>query len=218
MTSGTRWDKNDICVRTRPIVRWSATGSKCASGSRIPRRFVTSAVLSIPHIAGTSELIALGRFRDERHSPWWTLPSEYHQTIWPALVAMLALLAAAQPAAAQVTETGTIEFRPGPAGLPIPAQRRRQRDRHRDQTRGRVRRARPALLVGLAPSAHYIVTTELTASRPARNENVLVRSGQTDCPRSASRSAASPNRFRSPPSRRSSTRGARRRVRTSRCS
>ena len=36
-----------------------------------------------------------------------------------------------------------------------------------------------ALLVGLAPSAHYIVTIELSGFRPARNENVLVRSGQT---------------------------------------
>ena len=36
-----------------------------------------------------------------------------------------------------------------------------------------------ALLVGLAPSAQYVVTIELSGFRPARNENVLVRSGQT---------------------------------------
>ncbi len=40
---------------------------------------------------------------------------------WPSVVAVLALLAAAQPAVAQVTETGTIEVLvQDAAGLPIP--------------------------------------------------------------------------------------------------
>ena len=109
---------------------------------------------------------------------------------WPSVVAVLALLAPAQPAVAQVTETGTIEvFVQDAAGLPIPGatvvasatDTVTKREAVSD-TEGR------ALLVGLAPSAHYIVTTELTGFRSARNENVLVQSGLTgDCPRAARR-------------------------------
>ena len=100
---------------------------------------------------------------------------------WPSVVAVCALLAVAQPAAAQVTETGTIEVLvQDAAGLPIPgatvvataADTVTKREGVTDTT-GR------ALLVGLAPSERYIVTTELSGFRPTRNENVLVRSGQT---------------------------------------
>ena len=93
----------------------------------------------------------------------------------------VALLSVAPPAAAQVTETGTIEVLvQDQGGLAIPgatvvasaADTVTKREGVTD-TRGR------ALLVGLAPSAQYVVTIELSGFRPARNENVLVRSGQT---------------------------------------
>jgi len=96
-------------------------------------------------------------------------------------VALIALLAVGRPAVAQVTETGTIEvIVQDQAGLAIPgvtvvataADAVTKRDAVTD-AEGR------ALLVGLAPSAQYVVTTELTGFRPTRNENVLVRSGQT---------------------------------------
>ena len=100
---------------------------------------------------------------------------------WPALVAVLALLAMAQPAAAQVTESGTIEVLvQDQAGLPIPgatvvASAIDTVTKREAVTDGEGR----ALLVGLAPSARYTLAIELTGFRPARNENVLVRSGQT---------------------------------------
>jgi hypothetical protein len=96
-------------------------------------------------------------------------------------VAVLALAAFGRPAAAQVTETGTIEILvQDQGGLPIPganvvafaADSVTKREAVTD-AEGR------ALLVGLAPSAQYVVTTELTGFRSTRNENVLVRSGQT---------------------------------------
>ena len=96
-------------------------------------------------------------------------------------LAVLAIAAIAHPAAAQVTETGTIEVVVlDQGGLPIPganvvasaADSVTKRLAVTD-TEGR------ALLVGLAPSAQYVVTTELSGFRPTRNENVLVRSGQT---------------------------------------
>jgi hypothetical protein len=96
-------------------------------------------------------------------------------------VAMVALLVAGSPALAQVTETGTIEIVvTDPAGLSIPgatvvamaADTLTKREGVTD-TEGR------AVLVGLAPSSQYVVTTELTGFKPVRNENVLVRSGQT---------------------------------------
>ena len=94
---------------------------------------------------------------------------------------MLALLAAAQPAVAQVTETGTIEVLVQDAsGLPIPGATVVASATDTVTKREAVSDAEGrALLVGLAPSAHYIVTTELTGFRSARNENVLVRSGLT---------------------------------------
>jgi Carboxypeptidase regulatory-like domain len=100
---------------------------------------------------------------------------------WPSVVVVLALLATAQPAGAQVTETGTIEVLVQDAsGLPIPgatvvasATDTVTKREGVSDAEGRVH------LVGLAPSAHYIVTTELTGFRSARNENVLVRSGLT---------------------------------------
>jgi len=96
-------------------------------------------------------------------------------------VAVLALAAFGRPAAAQVTETGTIEILvQDQGGLPIPgasvvasaADSITKREGVTD-AEGR------AVLVGLAPSAQYIVATELAGFRPTRNENVLVRSGQT---------------------------------------
>jgi hypothetical protein len=96
-------------------------------------------------------------------------------------VAILALATFGRPALAQVTETGTIEVVvQDQGGLPIPGANVvasaidsvTKREAVTD-TDGR------ALLVGLAPSAQYVVTTTLTGFRPTRNENVLVRSGQT---------------------------------------
>ena len=100
---------------------------------------------------------------------------------WPSLVAVLALLAAAQPAVAQVTETGTIEVLVQDAsGLPIPgATVVASATDTVTKREGVSDAAGRALLVGLAPSANYIVSTELTGFRSARNENVLVRSGLT---------------------------------------
>jgi Carboxypeptidase regulatory-like domain len=96
-------------------------------------------------------------------------------------LAALATVAIGYPAAAQVTETGTIEVLvQDQGGLAIPgatvtataADSVTKREAATD-AEGR------ALLVGLAPSAQYVVTTELAGFRPTRNENVLVRSGQT---------------------------------------
>ena len=100
---------------------------------------------------------------------------------WPSVVAVLALLALAQPAVAQVTETGTIEgLVQDASGLPIPGATVVASATDTVTKREGVSDAEGrALLVGLAPSAHYIVTTELTGFRSARNENVLVRSGLT---------------------------------------
>jgi hypothetical protein len=94
---------------------------------------------------------------------------------------LLSLLCIATPAAAQVVGVGTIEVIVTDAeGLAVPGvvvtatatdvttQRTGVSD---DQ--GRV------LLVGLEPSARYSVTTELQGFTPTRNDNVLVRSGQT---------------------------------------
>ena len=96
-------------------------------------------------------------------------------------LAVLAIAAFGRPAVAQVTETGTIEIIvQDQGGLAIPgatvtataADTVTKRDAVTD-SEGR------ALLVGLAPSTQYVVTTEIAGFRPARNENVLVRSGQT---------------------------------------
>jgi hypothetical protein len=98
-----------------------------------------------------------------------------------AAAALVALLAAGSPAEAQVTETGTIEVLvTDPSGLAIPgatvvATAADVLTKREAVTDGQGR----ALLVGLAPSNQYVVTTELTGFNPVRNENVLVRSGQT---------------------------------------
>ena len=95
--------------------------------------------------------------------------------------AVVALAVFGRPALAQVTETGTIEVVVlDQAGLPIPgvtviasaADTVTKREGVSD-AEGR------AVLVGLTPSTQYIVTTQLSGFRPTRNENVLVRSGQT---------------------------------------
>ncbi len=96
-------------------------------------------------------------------------------------LAAMAIVAFGRPAVAQVTETGTIEvIVQDQGGLAIPgatvvataADSVTKREAVTD-AEGR------ALLVGLAPSAQYVVTTEIAGFRPTRNENVLVRSGQT---------------------------------------
>ncbi|HET7217944.1 MAG TPA: TonB-dependent receptor [Vicinamibacterales bacterium] len=96
-------------------------------------------------------------------------------------VALFAIAAIAHPAVAQVTETGTIEVVvQDQGGLPIPGANVVATAVDSVTKREAVTDAEGrALLVGLAPSAQYVVTTELTGFRPARNENVLVRSGQT---------------------------------------
>ncbi len=96
-------------------------------------------------------------------------------------VALIALLSVGRPAVAQVTETGTIEvIVQDPSGLPIPGVAVVASATDVVTKREAVTDAEGrALLVGLTPSAHYVVTTELSGFRPARNENVLVRSGQT---------------------------------------
>jgi hypothetical protein len=87
----------------------------------------------------------------------------------------------ATPAAAQVASTGVIEVLvQDQAGLAVPgvavvAQAADSVTRREGVTDADGR----AVLVGLAPSASYIVTTQLAGFTPTRNENVLVRSGQT---------------------------------------
>jgi hypothetical protein len=96
-------------------------------------------------------------------------------------VALVALLAVGRPAVAQVTETGTIEvIVQDQAGLAIPGVTVLATAPDSVTKRTAVTDAEGrALLVGLAPSAQYVVTTELSGFRSTRNENVLVRSGQT---------------------------------------
>ena len=100
---------------------------------------------------------------------------------WTAGAALAALLALTNPAVAQVTATGTIEIVvQDQGGLAVPgvnvvAQATDSVTKRDAVTDGEGR----AVLVGLAPSAIYVVTTELAGFTPTRNENVLVRSGQT---------------------------------------
>src|SRR5690606_13188479 len=100
---------------------------------------------------------------------------------WTAALALAALASAARPAVAQVTETGTIEVMVrDESGLAIPGVAVRAEAADSITRREAVTDAEGrAVLVGLAPSAGYIVSAELTGFVPARNENVLVRSGQT---------------------------------------
>jgi Carboxypeptidase regulatory-like domain len=97
------------------------------------------------------------------------------------LIAAFVAVLVSGPAAAQVTETGTIEIVvqdasgaavPGVTVIATAADTLTKREAVTD-TEGRAR------LVGLAPSAGYVVTAELTGFKPARNENILVRAGQT---------------------------------------
>jgi hypothetical protein len=96
-------------------------------------------------------------------------------------IAVAAIFATAPQAVAQVTATGTIEIVvQDPAGLPLPgvtvsAQAADAVTRREAVTDDQGR----AVLVGLAPSSQYVVNAQLTGFAPARNENVLVRSGQT---------------------------------------
>ncbi|MGH9371415.1 MAG: carboxypeptidase regulatory-like domain-containing protein, partial [Vicinamibacterales bacterium] len=100
---------------------------------------------------------------------------------WTAALALAAIVSVARPAVAQVTATGTIEvIVRDEAGLAIPgvdvaAEAADAVTKREAMTDGEGR----AVLVGLAPSADYVVTAQLTGFVPARNENVLVRSGQT---------------------------------------
>jgi hypothetical protein len=104
-----------------------------------------------------------------------------HRLARTLALAVVACAMFARPVAAQVTETGTIEVvvldQAGAAvpGANVVAQAADSVTKREAVTDADGR----ALLVGLAPSAQYVVTTELTGFRPTRNENVLVRSGQT---------------------------------------
>ena len=103
------------------------------------------------------------------------------QVAWAAAFALGALAAIARPAVAQVTATGTIEvIVQDPGGLAVPgvsvtAQASDAVTRREAVTDNDGR----AVLVGLEPSANYVVTAQLAGFVSARNENVLVRSGQT---------------------------------------
>ena len=87
----------------------------------------------------------------------------------------------APPVEAQVANTGTIEVVVlDQAGLAVPgvavvAQAADSVTKREAVTDAEGR----AVLVGLAPSEAYVVTTQLAGFTPTRNENVLVRSGQT---------------------------------------
>ncbi len=100
---------------------------------------------------------------------------------WMVMLALGATLSSARPAVAQVTGTGTIEIVvQDQGGLAVPgvnvvAQATDSVTKREGVTDGEGR----LVLVGLAPSAMYVVTTELTGFTPTRHENVLVRSGQT---------------------------------------
>ena len=107
--------------------------------------------------------------------------NRFTRLAWIGALAALAIATSSRPADAQVTATGTIEVVvQDPSGLALPgvnvvAQATdsvTKRDAVTDD-QGRV------VLVGLAPSAQYVVSAELTGFSPARNENVLVRAGQT---------------------------------------
>ncbi|MPZ21095.1 MAG: TonB-dependent receptor [Luteitalea sp.] len=101
----------------------------------------------------------------------------------PPIVAatVLAVLSMAHPAHAQVVSTGTIEvIVQDPDGFAIPgvtvvAQAANAVTRREGVTDAEGR----ATLGAMEPSENYVVTTELSGFTPTRNENVLVRSGQT---------------------------------------
>lgn len=94
---------------------------------------------------------------------------------------VLGLILSAGPAWAQITTAGTIEvIVSDQAGLPVPGVTVTARSADAVTTRTATTDAEGrALLVGLEPSSNYVVTSELSGFRTVRNENVLVRSGQT---------------------------------------
>ena len=96
------------------------------------------------------------------------------------VVALLCLLAAV-PSFAQVAGVGTVEvIVTDSGGLAVPGATVTASATDVTTNRTAVTDSEGrALLVGLAPSAAYVVVTELTGFQTTRNENVLVRSGQT---------------------------------------
>ncbi|MPY88337.1 MAG: TonB-dependent receptor [Luteitalea sp.] len=98
-----------------------------------------------------------------------------------AAAVLLATLPAAHPALAQVVGTGTIEvIAQDDSGLGVPGVTVVAQAGDAVTTREGVTDAEGrAVLAALEPSADYVVTTELSGFTPTRNENVLVRSGQT---------------------------------------
>ena len=100
---------------------------------------------------------------------------------WRVGLALLALLASPGVGAAQITTSGTIEvIVMDEGGLRVPGVvvTARSADAVTTRTATTDQEGR-ALLVGLDPSTQYVVTSELAGFKPSRNENVLVRSGQT---------------------------------------
>jgi Carboxypeptidase regulatory-like domain len=99
---------------------------------------------------------------------------------WTATLALAAIVSVARPAVAQVTATGTIDVVVrDESGLAIPGVNVVAQAADAVTKREAVTDAEGrAVLVGLAPSASYVVTAELSGFVPARTENVLVRSGQ----------------------------------------
>lgn len=95
--------------------------------------------------------------------------------------ALLALVLSVGTASAQLSTTGTIEvIVTDQEGLRVPGVTVMARSADAVTTRTAVTDDEGrALLVGLEPSTQYVVTTELTGFTPVRNENVLVRAGQT---------------------------------------
>lgn len=95
--------------------------------------------------------------------------------------ALLALLVSANAGYAQITTAGTIEvIVTDEAGLRVPGAVVTASSADAVTTRTATTDADGrALLVGLDPSTQYVVTTEMASFKPTRNENVLVRSGQT---------------------------------------
>jgi hypothetical protein len=97
------------------------------------------------------------------------------------IIAIPALLLLERSAHAQVADTGSIEVLvQDPGGLPVPGAVVTARADDVVTSREAVTDVEGrALLIGLAPSARYVVSTELAGFAPARNDNVLVRTGQT---------------------------------------
>ncbi len=97
-----------------------------------------------------------------------------------ALALLIGSLAAAGPAFAQVTNTGSVQVLVQDEGkLPVPGANVTAESTDGVTKRSGVTNASgEVLLIGLEPSARYLVTTTLQGFVPQRFENVLVRSGQ----------------------------------------